>query len=250
MSLKKRDPRVLQQDAAVLEPYRFAGLHEVEATTARQIMDAITERRLMPGTKLVEDEMARIFGVSRERIRRILLVLSQHGILDIEPNRGAFVAVPTTAARREAFELRSIIERHVVTSLCKQPPAVRKSVSAALRAHILEEQTASDSRNRALQIKLSGDFHLKLASLEGNGLLVKTLREAMMRMSLALATQQPLLAELDCSINEHTPLVDAIEKGDSELAARLMEAHLQHVEQHLHDPGSTASVLARAFNVR
>jgi DNA-binding GntR family transcriptional regulator len=248
MRSKKRVEASPPLDA--VEPHRFVGLHEVEAATATRIVEAITERRLMPGTKLVEDEIARIFGVSRERIRRILLVLSQHGILDIEPNRGAFVAVPTAADRRHAFEMRALIERHVVTTLCQQPPAVRASMCAALRAHIDEETAAGVSRNRALQIKLSGDFHLKLASMAGNSLMLKTLRESMTRMSLALATQHPLMADLDCSINEHLPLVDAIEQGQAGEAVRLMDEHLEHVEQHLRDPASTTSLLERAFNVQ
>ncbi|PPE69924.1 GntR family transcriptional regulator [Caldimonas thermodepolymerans] len=231
-----------------LEADRFTGLNEIESGVARQIIAAIAERRLMPGTRLTEEEMSRLLGVSRERIRRVLLVLSQHGILDIAPNRGAFVAVPTPAQRREAFELRQLLERHIVTALCARPPAERRQMAAALHAHVQEEQAAGTARDRALQIRLSGDFHLKLAALHGNAQMLRTLRETMRRMSLALAAQPPLQADLDCSINEHLPLVEAIERGDAAQAAQLMDGHLAHVEQHLVEPGrGDDSPLARAF---
>jgi DNA-binding GntR family transcriptional regulator len=230
-----------------LEPYRFIGLQEMEQVAARQILDAIADRRLAPGTKLTEEELSRIFDVSRERVRRILLVLSQHGIVQLEPNRGAFVAVPTIAEQRDAFQMRNLLERHVVTLLCARKRAVRASIVKSLRAHIAEEQTAIAARDRALQVRLSGDFHLKLAACTSNQLLLQVLRDVMTRMSLALATQHPLASELDCSINEHEPLVDAIEAGDADLAARLMQEHLAHVESNFLDPGTTTSPLERAF---
>jgi DNA-binding GntR family transcriptional regulator len=230
-----------------LEPYRFIGLQEVEQSAARQILDAIADRRLPPGTKLAEDELSRIFDVSRERVRRILLVLSQHGIVQLEPNRGAFVAVPTIRERHDAFQLRNLLERHVVTVLCAQKRAVRTSIVKSLRSHIADEREAIAAGDRALQVRLSGDFHLKLAAFTSNLLLLRALRDVMTRMSLALAAQSPLVSELDCSINEHQPLVDAIEAGDTELAVRLMQEHLAHVESNFLDPGTSTSPLERAF---
>jgi DNA-binding GntR family transcriptional regulator len=232
-----------------LEPYRFIGLQEIEQDAARHILDAIADRRLPPGTKLTEEELSRIFGVSRERIRRILLVLSQHGIVQLEPNRGAFVAVPTIREQRDAFELRNLIERHVVGFLCAQQSAVRASIVKALRSHIAEERAAIRAKDRALQVRLSGDFHLKLAAFTSNQLLLRALRDVMTRMSLALAAQSPRASELDCSINEHDPIVDAIEEGNAEHAVRLMQDHLVHVESNFQDPEIPASPLERAFRV-
>lgn len=246
--MKRAAPPSPAPAAAIdLEADRFTGLNEIESGVARQIIEAISERRLMPGTRLTEEEMSRLLGVSRERIRRVLLVLSQHGILDIEANRGAFVAVPTPAQRREAFELRQLVERHIVTGLCARPAAERKRAGAGLRAHVRAEQEAVARRDRTLQIRLSGDFHLKLATLHGNALMLRTLRETLRRMSLALATQHPLPVDLDCSINEHLPVIDAIERGDATRAAQLMDAHLAHVEHHLTAPDEADSPLARAF---
>jgi len=231
-----------------LEPYRFIGLQEVEQVAARQILDAISDRRLAPGTKLTEEELSRIFEVSRERVRRILLVLSQHGIVQLEPNRGAFVAVPTIAEQRDAFQLRRLLEGQVVTLLCAQKRAVRASIVRSLRLHIAQEQAASATRDRSLQVRLSGDFHLKLAACTSNQLLLRVLRDVTTRMSLALAAQHPLASELDCSINEHVPLVDAIAAGDTDLATRLMQEHLMHVERNFLDPGTSSSPLERALS--
>jgi len=60
-----------------------------------KILGAIWEHRLPPGTKLVEEKLAAVFGVSRTKIRLALGKLSHDSILTVEPNRGTFVSSPT-----------------------------------------------------------------------------------------------------------------------------------------------------------
>ena len=50
-----------------------------------QVFDAILAQRLLPGTKLTEDELADIFAVSRAVVRRALLRLSHDNIVEIRP---------------------------------------------------------------------------------------------------------------------------------------------------------------------
>ena len=50
---------------------------------------------LPPSTKLNEESLSEIFGVSRTIIRRALLRLSLEQVVDIKPNRGATVSAPT-----------------------------------------------------------------------------------------------------------------------------------------------------------
>src|SRR6476661_1728045 len=72
------------------EPGPNAGA-SVEAISDR-ILGAIWEHRLPPATKLVEEKLASVFGVSRTKIRLALARLSHDGILTTEPNRGTFVS--------------------------------------------------------------------------------------------------------------------------------------------------------------
>ena len=58
------------------------------------ITAAIVERRLMPGTKLAEQQIADIFKVSRTLVRQALNQLSRDRLVTLEPARGAFVAKP------------------------------------------------------------------------------------------------------------------------------------------------------------
>src|SRR5688572_14525641 len=82
-----------------------------------RLLAAIFEHRLPPGTKLGEDRLAAIFGVSRARIRRVLPRLAHEGLVTLEPNRGAFVAKPTVMEARDVFEARRLIEPGILERL-------------------------------------------------------------------------------------------------------------------------------------
>lgn len=226
---------------------RPAGLNKVERQAFAKLMDAIAERRLLPGVRLVEEDLAGIFGVSRERIRRILLVLSQHDIVHLEPNRGAFVARPSHRECRDAFESRRLIERHVVQTLAGLGPARRRKIVENLRLHIESETAAIQADDRAAEIRLSGEFHLKMAAYAGNQRLVRILQDLIAQMSLAIVAHTHS-HDLDCSIAEHGALLDAVLAGDGEGADRLLVAHLDHMEaalaHGLQGDGTLASVLA------
>ncbi|WP_366481278.1 GntR family transcriptional regulator [Aquabacterium sp.] len=64
----------------------------------------------MPGTKLVEDKLGQAFGVSRTRIRQVLIRLAQEQVITLRPNKGASVAEPTVDEAREVFEARAVVE--------------------------------------------------------------------------------------------------------------------------------------------
>ena len=78
---------------------------------ARELSTAILSHRIMPGTKLGEDELSEVFSVSRTIIRSALQYLSYERLVTIERNRGAFVAKPDPEEAREVMEARSLVER-------------------------------------------------------------------------------------------------------------------------------------------
>src|SRR6516165_1479752 len=98
---------------------------------------AILEHRLLPGTKLGEDEIGEIYGASRTLVRTALQQLAHEGIVSIEKNRGAFVSRPSTADAREVFEARRLIEPTIVDHACA---AVSQDWLDRLQQHLAEER--------------------------------------------------------------------------------------------------------------
>jgi DNA-binding GntR family transcriptional regulator len=78
-------------------------------------------------------------------------------------------------------------------------------------------------------VRLTGEFHLMIADMAGNSVLARTLLELESLTSLILILYDSPQAAA-CPPGEHLELIDAIEAGDGERAARRMRAHLNHVE--------------------
>jgi DNA-binding GntR family transcriptional regulator len=193
------------------------------------ITGAIVERRLMPGTKLVEQQIADIFGVSRTVVRQALNQLSRDRLVTLEPARGAFVAKPSPQEAREVFEVRAMLEASMVKQLCAR---ITDAQLAELRAHLAAEAQAVARTDVSGRTRLLADFHVVLARMLGNAVLADLLEDLLTRSSLiALMYQSSHSAEH--SQAEHVAIVDALEKRDPRAAVKLLEAHLGNVERNL-----------------
>ena len=204
-----------------------------EPGSTQRIVDAITtaivERRLMPGTKLAEQQIADIFQVSRTLVRQALNQLSRDHLITLEPARGAFVAQPSVDEARQVFEVRKMIEGSLVRQLCA---VVTDAQVAELRAHLRQEADALARTDVTGRTRLLADFHVVLARLLGNEVLAQLLADLLSRCSLiALMYQSAHSAEH--SADEHVAIVDAIERRDARAAIKLMDSHLGNVERNL-----------------
>jgi DNA-binding GntR family transcriptional regulator len=195
-----------------------------------RLVAAIFEHRLPPGTKLGEEKLARIFGVTRARVRAVLPRLAHEGLVALEPNRGAFVAQPTVEQARDVFEARRLIEPGIATRLARKPD--RPAAVARLRQHVAAERKARAAGDVRTIVRLSGEFHMLLADLSGNVVLSRSMRELALLTCLIIALyDRP--ATPSCLGEEHGDITDAIAAGDARRAAALMIEHLNHVEKEL-----------------
>jgi DNA-binding GntR family transcriptional regulator len=201
--------------------------------STQRIVDGITaaviERRLMPGTKLAEQQIADIYKVSRTVVRQALNQLSRDHLVTLEPARGAFVAQPSVQEARQVFEVRRMVETAMIRQLCARITDVQV---AELRAHLVAERDAIARTDVSGRTSLLADFHIVLARMLGNEVLAGILGDLLSRCSLiALMYQSSHSAEH--SQEEHVDIVDALEKRDARAAARLLDSHLAHVERNL-----------------
>jgi DNA-binding GntR family transcriptional regulator len=203
------------------------------AGPTQRIVDSITiaivERRLMPGTKLAEQKIADIFGVSRTLVRQALNQLSRDRLVTLEPARGAFVAKPSVQEARQVYEVRAMLEAAMVRQLCT---VISDAQVAELRQHLKAEAAAVARTDVSGRTRLLADFHVLLARMLGNQVLAELLEDLLTRSSLiALMYQSSHSAEH--SQAEHVAIVDALDKRDARAAVRLLEAHLGNVERNL-----------------
>jgi DNA-binding GntR family transcriptional regulator len=200
-----------------------------DATIYHSVYTAIVDHIIMPGTKLPEDVLARAFGVSRTRIRKVLLALSHENLVTLQHNRGASVTKPGVQEAREVFAARRIVETGIAAELARH---ITVSQIATLRRFVAREHAAETARDRSTGIRLSGEFHLELAKLIGNEPLSGFLRALISRTSLIIAVYEAP-GKAMCSHAEHGALLDRLAARDVAGAVRYMEEHLQRLEDSL-----------------
>jgi DNA-binding GntR family transcriptional regulator len=200
-----------------------------EKIIVERIYKAVMEQRLAPNTKLSEARLCETFGVGRMRVRRALLLLSSQGIVDLQSNRGAYVACPDSSDANDVFDARMLIEPPLVKRLAQNPS---EAILTLLTDHIALEDAARERQERTEVIRLSGEFHVKLAHASGNGVISRMMRELVTRTSLIVGLFGSS-SNASCPDDEHTKILNAIQSRDPKRAEKLLMSHLNHIQSGL-----------------
>ncbi len=190
----------------------------------RALKRAILDQALPPGSKLPEDSIGEKLGVSRTLVREALVRLSEEGLVEMVPNKGAVVARPTLEEARNIHVTRVALERLVVETLASELTAEQEQ---KLLKHIEAEEAAAGQRE-AISVRLAGEFHTLLASMTKNETLIRYINELVSRNSLILSMYaRPHSSE--CGVLEHREILSSIKSGDKESAGALMTQHLESI---------------------
>ncbi|WP_025899653.1 GntR family transcriptional regulator [Sneathiella glossodoripedis] len=204
-----------------------------------QMFAAILQQRLTPGTKLSEDTLGEIFGVSRTVIRKILQRLAYEKVVQILPNRGAFVAEPSAEEAREVLYARRVVEAAIMRLAVKSHS---KEDLKTLERNLEAEAKTIEAGQHSDWVALSGNFHLLLAEIASNRTLADYLRELVSRTSLIhIQYQSNKIANQSCSCDEHADIIEAIRERDEDKAVALMERHIEEIEKSLNLDGRGAA---------
>lgn len=201
----------------------------IERHIVERIYSAVMEQQLAPGTKLSESMLCQSFAASRQTVRRALLLLGSQGIVDLHAHRGAFIAKPDRKQAHDVFDARLSLEPGIVRRVAKQASDSDLNV---LAQHIAQEQQAKQARKRRDIIRLSGEFHIKLAQVTHNAVLTRMVRELVTRTSLIIGLFGTSGVS-NCEEDEHQSLLRTLQQGDAIEADRLMREHLAHIEADL-----------------
>jgi DNA-binding GntR family transcriptional regulator len=200
-----------------------------ERIIVERIYKAVMEQRLAPNTKLSEARLCETFGVGRMHVRRALLLLSSQGIIELQSNRGAYVACPDKSEASDVFAARMLIEPPLVRQLAQSSGEIDLTV---LTDHIALEDTAREQNERTEIIRLSGEFHTKLAQATGNKFIFRMMRELVTRTSLIVGLFGSS-ENASCPDDEHSNILKAIQSHSPEMAEKLLISHLNHIQSGL-----------------
>lgn len=198
-------------------------LHQNICAALRQ---RIISGNLMPGARLIEQELATEFEVSRATLRDAFKALAFEGLLHIEPNRGATVNSISENELRELFDIRMMFEVHAVRSVALKSD---NKLIKILRQQIKEMRTAVNDGNHDVYFDVAVHFHQQIMAGCSNTLLLTLYEQVKPRFQ----RYQSLLAWLpespSQSIEEHSKIVKAIADGDPDAAEKEIQRHLERL---------------------
>ncbi|MCA0187221.1 MAG: GntR family transcriptional regulator [Proteobacteria bacterium] len=199
-------------------PSRFYALVE-------ELHRRIVTHNLPPGARMREQALAKDFGVSRAQIREVLAALEERGLVEREPNRGAFVRRPTAQELLHVFELREVLEGLSARLATQQasPESWQDLVDlfgAPTEALVEAGDVAGYLRNLELMRK-------RMLDAAGNPVLSRMLgplydQTFMIMRRLLLTTDRAREALL-----EHRAILEAMRRGDATEAERLKRLQIR-----------------------
>ena len=210
-----------------------------QSEIAQRVVEAILARKLNPGGRLGEQDLADLFGVSRTLVREALMQLQARGFVEVRSRKGWYVVEPSFAQARDAFAARRVIE----TGLLREAGQPLQTVIRRLRRHVADERAAIDGGDAATRTFLLADFHVCLADCLGNRLLTDVIRDLTARTTLVASLYQST-HDAQQSCDDHARIVAALAAGELETAQRLMAEHIGTVQESL-DESSGGSGDAR-----
>jgi len=205
-----------------LTPTKTVSTNATANTISSALSQAIHEHRLAPGTKLGEDELSDIYGVSRTIVRTALQSLAHQHIVEIKRNRGAYVAKPSLTEAQEVFEARELLEPRTARSAAQKATV---SDVALLTDHVTQEHAAIDAGDHGRALYLSGKFHVEIARIAQQQTIADLINVLVARSSLIIALYWRRESAL-CESQAHHALIKAIGDNDGARAEELMQSHL------------------------
>jgi DNA-binding GntR family transcriptional regulator len=192
------------------------------ALIAERVMRSIVERKLRPGERLGEKELAEVFGVSRPMVREALMQLQARGFVEVRSRMGWYVVEPSFEEAQETYAARRVLE----PGMLRDAGRPLQSAIRTLREHVAQERGAiAEADNAGERSVLLADFHVCLAQQMGNRFLTAMMADLSARTTLVSALYQSQ-TEAQHSNADHEAIVDALAAGDMVRAEQLMREHI------------------------
>lgn len=215
-----------------LEPNR--SLMEV---TADRIRSAIVSGELELGSKLSEQKLADMLGVSRSPVHNALALLQYEGLVVVQPHVGSFVCTPGI---KEAFDLcdhRSVLECASLRMALQNDPV---GLLKALKEHAQTMTRAMEKNDNTAYTLGDMAFHAAIIDHGGNKSISRAYAHTIGPL-MALRTHlfTTMNTHLDRSMAEHIAVIDACQNNDPEHAEAILRTHIGHLVAEYQGAGGT-----------
>ncbi|WP_432839738.1 GntR family transcriptional regulator [Dactylosporangium sp. CA-092794] len=195
----------------------------IRSQVVDNLRQAILDRRLAPGKRLIERELVELTGVSRTSVREALRELAAEGLVTAIPNKGTVVTSVSAEEARQLYQVRSVLEALAGRLFVQHASATqRRALVKALER--IERLTVKG----APVLAAKDAFYEVLFEGGGNDALRSVVAGLHARVSVLRSLSLSVPGRTENSTKELRAIVDAVLAGDADAAG---EACARHVEE-------------------
>jgi GntR family transcriptional regulator, transcriptional repressor for pyruvate dehydrogenase complex len=247
-----------------LPPIDLSKREALTTEVARRLLDYFLSGQVEPGDRLPsERQLAQSLGIGRSVVREALKSLHLLGLLDVRQGDGTYLRRTDSELLPQVIEWGLLLGERPTLDLVEARTHL-EVVVARLAAQRRDEQALGDlrallegmrqsSRDPLQFVEADIGFHLCIAEVADNLVLSDMLRGVRALLRVWIRRVIEAAGETGPSYEEHVPIFEAIERGDSQAAASAMAAHMEAanawlmrtVEQSAWVKGHTANIAGR-----
>lgn len=198
-----------------------------QPTLVEQVYEAIlaeiSEGKLPPGSRIIQEQIAHGLGVSRQPVQQALLLLRNQGMLRDAPGRGLIVAPIDPKYVQDMYDVRAVIEGLACRRAAEVNAERAKKQGPAL---IQAGRKAINSGSVAAMIVADMKFHDFIYQLADNALIAPAM-ETQWAYTRRVMGEVLMRDERPRDIwGQHEQILDAIIQGDGEAAEAMVRRHI------------------------
>ncbi len=182
---------------------------------------------LAPGDVIREDELQTTLGLGRTPIREALQRLVRDQFVTVIPRRGMYVSNIDVSELGLLYETRAILEPYVMRLACVRGDGSHWDDMAA----VLEQATATSTPDELIAIDRRCRELVWHAA--DNRFLTDTLDMLYAQSDRLWHLYLGDVADLHLMIQEHRDILVALQAGDADTAAELIEAHMRAFDEQI-----------------
>lgn len=192
------------------------------ARVTERLRRAILDGEVELGDALSEDKLASRLGVSRSPVHEALTALEQEGLIDIRPQRGSFVFLPTREDIQNLCEFRRMVEAEALSLAMARK---RDETLAAMTVAARKMQEAILADDHYGSANADTEFHLVAIENSANPYLINAYRLISSKVSALRSHRSTALVKNEASA-EHFDIIAKLENDDLRGALAALNTHI------------------------
>lgn len=196
----------------------------------RRIKGMIFDQKLVPGQKLVYQDLVRTLNMSQTPIINALNRLEQDGFVASENFRGFFVKPIDLEEVWENFGVREALEVYAVKQAIQMGSAEDMRI---LEERLREHGSYTPDQYNKKKFQLDAEFHLQIAAMAKNRVLKYLLKRNLEHIYLRSRLDHYDPQRMAFSAKEHRELLGRMKKKDTIGSIEILQHHIQTARDHV-----------------